>query len=187
MTFQASPFLSLLPLEIRLQIYSEVLSSHTIPLHLTNDGSALTTSRDFIFQKLLSLPLTCHQMYAPPPLLNPTNKPQLSRDPSSNLRTQHLHPAHHHRPTLPLPPPLSSLDPEFTFHISTPSPALLQKPPHPLSSFFLHFPDRREPKRSTATTRHNLAGNLHHPIANARPTKLENRPRRPYFLATQLV
>ncbi|KAE9382125.1 hypothetical protein N431DRAFT_507007 [Stipitochalara longipes BDJ] len=95
MIFQTSPFLTVLPLEIRLQIYSEVLSSHTIPLHLTNNGEALTAPRDILAQKLLSLSLTCHQISAESlPLLHTTNTYTvttptalrfLSRLPSSHL------------------------------------------------------------------------------------------------------
>ncbi|KAN0121831.1 hypothetical protein V8E51_000157 [Hyaloscypha variabilis] len=74
MSYQASPFLTLLPFEIRLQIYSEVLGSHTILLHLTNNGESLTVPRDLLALKLLSLPLTCHQISAETlPLLYTTN------------------------------------------------------------------------------------------------------------------
>jgi hypothetical protein len=63
---QISAFLTLLPLEIRLQIYSEILSSHTIPLCLTNNGENLTLPPSRLALKLLSLPLTCHQMFVLP-------------------------------------------------------------------------------------------------------------------------
>ncbi|KAH8751579.1 hypothetical protein BGZ57DRAFT_116238 [Hyaloscypha finlandica] len=60
---EISPFLILLPRETRLQIYSELLSSHTIPLCLANTGGSLAVPRDLLDLNLLSLPLTCHQIY----------------------------------------------------------------------------------------------------------------------------
>jgi hypothetical protein len=62
---EISPFLILLPRETRLQIYSELLSSHIIPLCLANTSGSLTVPRDLLNLNLLSLPLTCHQMYTP--------------------------------------------------------------------------------------------------------------------------
>jgi hypothetical protein len=62
---EISPFLILLPRETRLQIYSELLSSHTIPLYLANTSGSLAVPRDLLDLNLLSLPLTCHQMYIP--------------------------------------------------------------------------------------------------------------------------
>jgi hypothetical protein len=64
-----SPFLTLLPLEIRLQIYEEVLSSLIIPLCLTNTSESVTLPSELLAVKLLSLPLTCRQMFFlhPPP------------------------------------------------------------------------------------------------------------------------
>jgi len=70
-----SPFLTLLQLEIRLQIYEEVLSSLTIPLCLTNTGESVTLLSELLAVKLLSLPLTCRQMFVLPPPTSPSSLP----------------------------------------------------------------------------------------------------------------
>jgi len=67
---QSSPFLTLLPLEIRQQIYFALLSAHSIHVCLTHNGESLTLPSCHPALEILSLPLTCHQMSVIPLILS---------------------------------------------------------------------------------------------------------------------